>query len=48
MLKKLFMVGALAAPLIYAQESKSFEFPEKPPYGDVSANVSYYTVCVER
>ena len=48
MLKKLFMIGALAVPLTYVQESKSFEFPEKPPVGELSANVSYYTNYIWR
>ena len=48
MIKKLLIMGALATPLIYVQETKSFEFPEKLPYGDVSANVSYYSQYVWR
>ncbi|MAZ46564.1 MAG: hypothetical protein CMM98_03205 [Rickettsiales bacterium] len=48
MLKKLLIVGALAAPMIHIQEAKSFEFPEKPPFGELSANVSYYTNYIWR
>ena len=48
MLKKLIVVSALALPLAISQEAKSFEFPEKLPYGDVSANVSYYSQYVWR
>ena len=48
MLKKFLIVGALATPLIYVQETKSFEFPDKPPVGEFSANVSYYTNYIWR
>ena len=48
MLKKLLVVSALALPLTISKEVKSFEFPEKLPYGDVSANVSYYSQYVWR
>ena len=48
MIKKLLVVSALALPLTISKEVKSFEFPEKPPYGDVSANVSYYSQYVWR
>ena len=48
MIKKLLVVSALALPLTISQEAKSFEFPEKLPYGDVSANVSYYSQYVWR
>ena len=48
MIKKLLLVSALALPLTISKEVKSFEFPEKLPYGDVSANVSYYSQYVWR
>ena len=38
----------LLCHLQLSQESKSFEFPEKPPVGELSANVSYYTNYIWR
>ena len=46
-MKKIFIVSALAAPLLFTN-AKSYEFPEKLPFGDVSANVGYYSQYVWR
>ena len=46
-MKKIFIVAALAAPLVFTN-AKSYEFPEKLPFGDVSANVGYYSQYVWR
>ena len=46
-MKKLFIVTALATPLVFSS-AKSFEFPEKLPFGDISANVGYYSQYVWR
>ena len=48
MIKKFVIVGALVVPLLNSSGARSFEFPEKLPYGDVSANVSYYTNYIWR
>ena len=51
MLKKLLVVQVQLLPLTISQEAKSvepLEFPEKLPFGDVSANVSYYSQYVWR
>lgn len=47
MFKKLLIAGALSTSLIYTSAS-SFEFPEKFPYGEVSANVGFYSQYVWR
>ena len=44
-MKKLLFASALTLPLVFS-DAKSFEFPEKLPYGDVSANVGYYSQYV--
>ncbi len=47
-MKKLLLLSA-AVPFIMGTTSvKSFEFPEKLPYGEVSANVSYYSQYIWR
>jgi len=46
-MKKLFIVTALAAPLAFTS-AKAYEFPDKLPFGDVSANVGYYSQYVWR
>ena len=46
-MKKIFIVTALAAPLVFSN-AKSYEFPEKLPFGEVSANVGYYSQYVWR
>ena len=46
-MKKLFIITALASPLIF-NSVKSYEFPDKLPFGDVSANVGYYSQYVWR
>jgi len=46
-MKKLFIVTALATPLVFSN-AKSYEFPEKLPFGDISANVGYYSQYVWR
>ncbi|MBS91442.1 MAG: hypothetical protein CMM95_00090 [Rickettsiales bacterium] len=48
MFKKLLISSAVALPLTFAVDAKSFEFPEKPPFGELSANVSYYTNYIWR
>jgi len=48
MLKKLIAVTALSVPFAIASPVKSFEFPDKLPYGEISANVSYYSQYVWR
>ena len=48
MLKKLIAVSALSVPFAIASPVKSFEFPDKLPYGEISANVSYYSQYVWR
>ena len=48
MTKKYLLIGAIAAPLLCFNNAKSFEFPEKPPVGELSANVSYYTNYIWR
>ena len=47
MLKKYLIVGTIL-PLTFSFEAKSFEFPEAPPVGELSANVSYYTNYIWR
>ena len=46
-MKKLFIVTALATPFVFSS-AKSYEFPEKLPFGDISANVGYYSQYVWR
>ena len=48
MIKKYLLVGALVAPLTLTEKANSFEFPEEPPYGSISANVSYYSQYIWR
>ena len=48
MFRRFLILGALATPLVIASEAKSFEFPDKPPVGELSANVSYYTNYIWR
>lgn len=48
MLRKILFVGALSLPFVMASPAKSFEFPDKPPVGELSANVSYYTNYIWR
>ena len=46
-MKNLFIVTALATPMLFSN-AKGYEFPEKLPFGDVSANVGYYSQYVWR
>ena len=46
-MKKILIMSALATPLLFTS-AKSFEFPDKLPYGDISANVGYYSQYVWR
>lgn len=46
--KKILISTAVALPLFYNTNPKAFELPEKLPYGDISANVSYYSQYVWR
>ena len=48
MLKKILVAGFVSLPLAVANPVKSFEFPDKPPVGELSANVSYYTNYIWR
>tara|TARA_X000001036_G_scaffold355238_1_gene337032 strand:+ start:83 stop:889 length:807 start_codon:yes stop_codon:yes gene_type:complete len=48
MTKKYILIGAIVAPFICFNNAKSFEFPDKPPFGELSANVSYYTNYIWR
>ncbi|MFL2679465.1 hypothetical protein CBE37_03395 [bacterium TMED277] len=48
MTKKYILIGAIVAPFICFNNAKSFEFPDKPPVGELSANVSYYTNYIWR
>ena len=48
MIKKYLLVGALVAPFTFFDKANSFEFPDKPPFGELSANVSYYTNSIWR
>ena len=41
-MKKLLIASALSLPLVFTNV-KSYEFPEKLPYGDISANIGYYS-----
>ena len=36
MIKKYLLVGALIAPFTLADRANSFEFPDKPPFGELS------------
>ena len=46
-MKKILIMSALATPLLFTS-AKSFEFPYKLRYGDISANVGYYSQYVWR
>ena len=48
MIKKYLVLGALVAPFTFFDKANSFEFPDKPPVGELSANVSYYTNYIWR
>jgi uncharacterized protein (TIGR02001 family) len=48
MLRKFIFASALSLPLLFANQVKAFEFPDKPPVGELSANVSYYTNYIWR
>jgi len=48
MIKKYLVLGALVAPFTFFDKVNSFEFPDKPPVGELSANVSYYTNYIWR
>ena len=37
MIKKYLLVGALIAPFTLVSEVNSFEFPDKPPIGELSS-----------
>ena len=46
---KKYIAITLALPIIWGSSAvKSFEFPEKLPFGEVSANVSYYSQYIWR
>ena len=34
--------------MLFSDKGKTFEFPDKPPVGELSANVSYYTNYIWR
>ena len=46
-MKKLLIATVLATPLAFSG-AKSYEFPEKLPYGDISANIGHYSQYVWR
>ena len=48
MIRKYLLVGALVAPFTIVDKVNAFEFPDKPPFGELSANVSYYTNYIWR
>ena len=48
MIKKYLVIGAIVAPFTFFDKANSFEFPDKPPVGELSANVSYYTNYIWR
>ena len=48
MLKKTFIFSGLLAATLAYKDVNSFEFPDKPPVGELSANVSYYTNYIWR
>lgn len=49
MIKKFLIVGALSLPIVLTtNQTKAFEFPEEPPFGSISANVSYYSQYIWR
>ena len=48
MKKSLILGMAIALPLTISTQSKSFEFPEKPPFGEFSANVQYVSNYIWR
>jgi uncharacterized protein (TIGR02001 family) len=45
---KTLFAPLLALPILFASDIKSFELPEKFPYGEISANISYYSQYVWR
>ena len=45
---ELSSVGLISAPLLFVNSANSFEFPDKLPYGDISANVGFYSQYVWR
>tara|TARA_X000000950_G_C13722208_1_gene580736 strand:- start:52 stop:816 length:765 start_codon:yes stop_codon:yes gene_type:complete len=46
-MKKILIMSALVSPLLFTN-AKSYEFPDKLPFGEVSANVGYYSQYVWR
>lgn len=48
MIKKIFLTTAVALPMIFGTKVSAFEFPEKFPIGEISANVGYYSQYVWR
>ena len=49
MLKKFILASALSLPFVITTgPAIAFEFPDKPPVGELSANVSYYTNYIWR
>ena len=48
MIRKILISTAIALPLMFAQDAKSFEFPDKPPIGELSANIGYATNYIWR
>ena len=41
-MKKIILASALSLPLLFS-EAKSFEFPDKSPYGEISAGEKCFT-----
>ena len=48
MIRKILISSAVALPLVFAQDAKTFELPEKIPFGEVSANVNMVTSYIWR
>ena len=48
MSKKILLTMALALPMTVSSQAKSFEFPEKLPFGEFSANVQYVSNYIWR
>ncbi len=46
--KKSIIAPMVALPMLLATDLKSFELPEKFPYGEISANVSFFSQYVWR
>ena len=46
--KKILLTMALALPMTVSSQAKSFEFPEKLPFGEFSANVQYVSNYIWR